>query len=91
MTIINITTGGCDGCIDINNPDNKGLENVVANLEDIYQDEGFSDIISRADLWALMGIWSIQESIDRNNEDCIRSLNKKFLFSIRNCKSFHFE
>jgi len=50
----------------------KDLENVVANLEDIYQDEGFSDIISRADLWALMGIWSIQESIDRNNEDCIR-------------------
>ena len=27
---------------------------------------------SRADMWALLGIWSIQESINRNNEDCLR-------------------
>ena len=26
----------------------------------------------RADMWALMGIWSIQKSIHRNNEDCHR-------------------
>jgi len=64
--------GGCDGCLNINDPDNKGLETVIADLETVYQDEGFSDIISRADLWALMGIWSVQESIERNNEDCLR-------------------
>ena len=28
--------------------------------------------LPRADMWALMGIWSIQQSIHRNNEDCHR-------------------
>ena len=24
----------------------------------------------RADMWALLGIWAVQETIDRNNEEC---------------------
>jgi len=62
--------GGCDGCLNVNNPDNAGLENLVADLEAIYQAEGFNETISRADMWALLGIWSVQETIDRNNEEC---------------------
>ena len=84
--------GGCDGCLNIRHPDNKGLESLLADLEQFYLDEGFDDLISRlenmygpdktrklfprlmyrADMWALLGIWSIQESIKRNNEDCLR-------------------
>ena len=56
----------------MNNPDNKGLETLVRDLETVYQENNFTSIISRADMWALMGIWSVQESIERNNEDCIR-------------------
>ena len=73
-----LTSGGCDGCLNIHDPDNKGLESVIADLEQVYQDEGFEDILSRADMWALLGIWSIQESINRNNEDCIRQEFKQY-------------
>eukprot|EP00091_Calanus_sinicus_P008647 TRINITY_DN207_c0_g1_i12.p1 TRINITY_DN207_c0_g1~~TRINITY_DN207_c0_g1_i12.p1 ORF type:complete len:462 (+),score=130.76 TRINITY_DN207_c0_g1_i12:106-1491(+) len=62
--------GGCNGCLNIDNPDNKGLEDVVAKLEEIYQAEEFYNIVSRADVWALMGIWSVNDTIRRNNEDC---------------------
>eukprot|EP00092_Neocalanus_flemingeri_P022530 GFUD01024432.1.p1 GENE.GFUD01024432.1~~GFUD01024432.1.p1 ORF type:complete len:422 (+),score=86.93 GFUD01024432.1:153-1268(+) len=62
--------GGCNGCLNVNNPDNKGLEGLVADIETVYQDNNFSEIISRADLWALLGIWSINQTIIANNEDC---------------------
>ncbi len=39
--------GGCDGCLNIHDPDNKGLEGLIANLEQVYQDEGFDEILSR--------------------------------------------
>ena len=62
--------GGCDGCLNVNDPDNAGLENLVADLEEVYQSEGLADIISRADLWALLGIWAVEETIDKSNEEC---------------------
>ena len=42
-----LTSGGCDGCLNIHDPDNKGLEGVIADLEQVYQDEGFEEILSR--------------------------------------------
>ena len=42
-----VCTGGCDGCLNVNNPDNKGLESLVAKLEDVYQENNFTNIISR--------------------------------------------
>jgi len=62
--------GGCDGCLDITDPDNAGLEGLVADLESVYQAEGFGSFISRADMWALMGIWAINQTIIDNNDDC---------------------
>ena len=62
--------GGCNGCLNVNNSDNKGLEDIVSTLETVYQENNFGEIISRADMWALMGIWAINNSISRNNEDC---------------------
>merc|ERR1712126_742847 len=41
--------GGCDGCLNVNNPDNKGLEDLVEALETVYQEQKFYEIISRAD------------------------------------------
>ena len=45
-----LTSGGCDGCLNIHDPDNKGLEGVIADLEQVYQDESFEDILSRYSL-----------------------------------------
>ena len=44
---------GCNGCININHPDNKGLENILEDLNELYiQTSGFS----RADFWALSAV-----------------------------------
>ena len=62
--------GGCDGCLNVNDPDNAGLGDLVAALEEVYQSEGLADIISRADLWALLGIWAVNQTIAKSNEEC---------------------
>merc|ERR1719397_791074 len=62
--------GGCDGCLNVADPDNAGLEALVAGLEEIYQSEELGEVLSRADLWALLGVWAVQQTIDNSNEDC---------------------
>ena len=62
--------GGCDGCLNVNDQENAGLGELVASLEAVYQSGGLSDIISRADMWALLGIWAVEQTIAKNNEEC---------------------
>uniref|UniRef100_A0A0G4G4G4 Plant heme peroxidase family profile domain-containing protein n=1 Tax=Chromera velia CCMP2878 TaxID=1169474 RepID=A0A0G4G4G4_9ALVE len=48
--------GGCDGCVNLDDPDNAGLAGPRTSLETIYSDRGLADEgVSRADLWALAG------------------------------------
>lgn len=48
--------GGCDGCINIGNPSNAGLEDAIAIMEDVYTTVKNDNIdITRADLWAIGG------------------------------------
>jgi len=61
--------GGCDGCLNINNTENNGLADLVAGLEAVYQDNGFESLVSRADMWAILGVWAVQQTIDRSNEN----------------------
>ena len=61
--------GGCDGCLNINNTENNGLADLVAGLETVYQDNGFESLVSRADMWAILGVWAVQQTIDRSNEN----------------------
>ena len=50
--------GGCDGCINLDNPENRGLQPVIESLEPVYNEaEAF---LSRADLWALAGLTAAQ-------------------------------
>ena len=63
--------GGCDGCLNVNDPDNAGLENLVADLEAVYQAESLANIISRADMWALLGIWAVEQTIEKSNDECV--------------------
>ncbi|CAH1789719.1 unnamed protein product, partial [Owenia fusiformis] len=56
--------GGCDGCIDLENGDNAGLEDYIKNLDDVYAQ--FSRKLSRADFWQLAGITALAVS----GKDC---------------------
>jgi len=62
--------GGCNGCLNVDNPHNGGLSDLVEELEALYQDEGYSSLISRADFWALAGIAAVDKGIANANEDC---------------------
>ena len=42
----------------------------MSDLEAVYQSEGLNTTISRADLWALLGIWAVQQTIDKSNDEC---------------------
>ena len=45
--MIFFSTGGCNGCLNLDNPSNFGLEDLVDELETVYEDEGYSSLISR--------------------------------------------
>ena len=62
--------GGCDGCLNVDNPDNAGLDIIVDDLEEVYAENGYEAVLSRADFWALAGIQAIDKTIELNNENC---------------------
>ncbi|KAL3806746.1 hypothetical protein ACHAXA_000233 [Cyclostephanos tholiformis] len=43
--------GGCDGCVDMTNPDNKGLQEPIDAIYPVVTK--FKDSYSRADIWAM--------------------------------------
>ena len=45
--------GGCDGCVNLDNDDNAGLDDVVEGFQSIYYSNGYDDIVSLADFYAL--------------------------------------
>ena len=52
--------GGPDGCILLTEPDNGGIAEIIAGIEDLYIE--WSDRISRADFWALAANAAIIEA-----------------------------
>ena len=49
--------GGCDGCVDLSNPDNAGLDvpiDALRNIIDKYASPAYG--ISRADIWAFAAL-----------------------------------
>jgi len=50
--------GGCDGCVDLLNPDNKGLDVPINILSDIVTNCAVLNI-TRADIWALSAMVSV--------------------------------
>ena len=72
--------------MNVDNPENGGLSDLVEQLETLYEDEGYSSLISRstcctccivylilssrADFWALAGIAAVEKGIENANEDC---------------------
>ena len=64
--------GKCDGCINLNNTSNNGLEDVIDGLEDLYLNDTYAiyDIMSRADYWQLSAISAIEIAIATANKGC---------------------
>ena len=59
--------GGCNGCINLNEVDNKGFEEFSFGLEDIYQRLNLEKKeISRADFWALTAIVATENAINKH-------------------------
>ena len=59
----------CDGCINLSNPSNNGLTNVITYLDDMYVGTYDGDV-SRADFWQLAGIAAIEEGVRIDNNNC---------------------
>jgi len=61
--------GGCDGCVDLENPDNNGLLEPIEEIAPIV--EAFKSQYSRADVWAMATLVSADKSLvalDENGE-----------------------
>lgn len=62
-----VGVGGCNGCVDMGNVDNAGLNIPIDALEAIFTSESNnspSASISRADLWALAGLVSAHRAAE---------------------------
>ena len=60
--------GGCNGCINFNNPDNNGLKPGVATLNALYADNGFKSFgASKADFWALAASVGLSVAVRNSN------------------------
>ncbi|CAH1784078.1 unnamed protein product [Owenia fusiformis] len=59
--------GGCDGCVNLANPDNDGLRPYIRDLEDVYAN--FEGIISRADFWQLAGLEALERAAGTDRPD----------------------
>ena len=55
--------GGCDGCLNLDNADNNGLQGIYAAINDIYDNEGYNSTgMSRADFIALAGTIAVRQA-----------------------------
>ena len=59
--------GGCDGCVDLENPDNNGLLEPIEEIAPIV--EVFKNKYSRADVWAMATMVSAQMSLGKLDDD----------------------
>jgi len=64
--------GGCNGCLDLTNANNAGLGPIRDLYEELYMDpkHKFHEAISRADMWALLGLTMARHAAKKNNDEC---------------------
>ena len=59
--------GMCDGCVDLTNPDNFGLEDPIDDLEDIVED--YAEFLTRGDVWVLAAYAALERQQNNNNNN----------------------
>ena len=60
--------GGCNGCVDMTNPDNAGLEKPITALKPIV-DKHDGGILTRTDIWMLSALVAIEEALPFSQRD----------------------
>ncbi|KAL3919385.1 MAG: hypothetical protein SGILL_003781 [Bacillariaceae sp.] len=60
--------GGCNGCVDMTNPDNAGLEKPIKALKPIV-DKHAGGILTRTDIWMLSALVAIEEALPFSQRD----------------------
>ena len=61
--------GGCNGCINFNNPENNGLAPAVDILNNLYTTNNFQSFgASRADFWALASSVAFSAAVNQSNK-----------------------
>jgi len=59
--------GGCDGCVNMNNPDNNGLEEPINALAGIVNHYEHPNGLSRADIWVIASLTGANFANPRSN------------------------
>jgi hypothetical protein len=59
--------GGCDGCIDLTDPDNTGLGFAIHALNGVVDEFSDSEWLTRADIWVLAGLTAAEVTQPTNN------------------------
>lgn len=62
--------GGCDGCIDLENPENKGLREPIEAISVIV--DKYKECYSRADIWALSALTGADLSLIEDRPDGVK-------------------
>jgi len=58
--------GGCDGCVNMDNADNAGLDTPIDALADIVTTYESDSGLSRADIWALAALTGTNHGLERD-------------------------
>ena len=65
------TVGGCDGCINVNNPRNSGpMLDTLKLIDGLYDSKNFKASLTRADMYALSGVVAIEIGLKNANIGC---------------------
>jgi len=81
--------GGCDGCINRDNPDNAGFMFDSLDVMDRVYEKKYKSEMSRADFYILTGVTALEESLKFNNANLtsnyLRPVKFKFKFGRCDC------
>jgi len=75
--------GGCDGCINKQNPDNAGFMFDSLEIMNRIYDNVYTSKMSRADFWILTAVTALEESLKFNNANLTSSYINPVDFKFR--------
>lgn len=84
--------GGCDGCLNRNLPPNMTpMLDTLDLLDILYDSQGYSSWLSRADFYALAGITAVEIGVENANVgcfgfNCIRKVSENHLLHERRAR-----
>lgn len=67
---------GCNGCLDLDNPDNAGFEKIYGILNELYDTTEISDVMSRADFWSLASWNAVTHAVSSSFFDFFNPKNE---------------